>query len=352
MIRRRLAYGFMAFLLVVATALTVGAAITLPVSGTSATYYQCVNAAGTAEASRAGLAPPSCAHANDRIPRWPVDLPGPTTTTAVATTTRQSTSTSAAVTTTSGAPLPSSTTVPPSGLWRPTSAHSLSWDWVIGAKPSTAENVQVMDMDGFDNTAADVAAFHAHGTKVICYIDLGTAEPGRPDLNLIPAADRGSSVQGFATEKWLNVADLAGLKPMIDSRVAMCAARGYDAVEPDDIDGYANPTGFPLTAQNQLTYNEYIASAVHAAGMSVLLKNDVDQLATLQPFFDFALNEQCGEFSECGGYSAFTGAGKAVFEAEYSTVDLNCSMAAAGHRNAALFDINLDGSGHVACPSW
>lgn len=348
--RRRLAYGFMAFVLVVATALTVGAAITLPVSGTSATYYQCVNAAGQAEASRAGLSAPSCAHANDRIPRWSVEL-GTTSTTAAVTTTRQP-STSVAITTTSGAPLPSTTTVPPSGLWRPTSAQSYTWDWVIGAKPNTAENVQVMDMDGFDNTAADVAAFHAHGTKVICYIDLGTAEPGRPDLNLIPAADRGSSVEGFASEKWLDIRDLSGLTPMINSRIAMCASRGYDAVEPDDIDGYTNNTGFPLKASDQLTYNQFIAATAHAAGMSVLLKNDTDQLAALQPAFDFALNEQCNEFSECGGYSVFTNAGKAAFNAEYSGGTGFCAADAAKKINGGAFNINLAGTGHSACPSW
>lgn len=212
-----------------------------------------------------------------------------------------------------------------------------------------------MDMDGFDNTGADVAAFHAHGTKVICYLDLGTDEVGnRPDLALIPAKDIGAALDPpFGTEKWLDIRDVAGLAPLINERVAMCAAKGFDAVEPDDIDGYTNSTGFPLTGAEQITYNTAIAAAVHAAGMSVLLKNDVDQVAALEPVFDFALNEQCNEFSECSGYSVFTNAGKAVFNAEYSgTAATFCAADAAKHINGGKFDLNLDGSGHTACAAW
>jgi len=47
------------------------------------------------------------------------------------------------------------------------------------------------------------------------------------------------------------------------------------------------------------------------------LKNDVDQVGLLQPSFDWALNEQCHQYGECGGYASFVSAGKAVFVTEY-----------------------------------
>jgi hypothetical protein len=31
--------------------------------------------------------------------------------------------------------------------------------------------------------------------------------------------------------------------------------KGIDVIEPDEIDGWANSTGFPLTYNDQLTYN-------------------------------------------------------------------------------------------------
>ena len=67
------------------------------------------------------------------------------------------------------------------------------------------------------------------------------------------------------------------------------------------MDGYANANGLGLTAADQLNYNRFLASAAHARGLSVGLKNDIDQIdALVDPttvggtdFFDWALNEQC-----------------------------------------------------------
>lgn len=345
-------------IVVIVAGLLIGSTTHQRTSGAvSTTVYACFNSGGHQESSTVGLSPQPCAHSNDSVQSWQVvgyvptsstttTKPAATTTTVVSTST-SSTSSPASTTTTS-------TTAPAAGLWKPSSASSLTWDWVIGTTPSTSENVQVMDMDGFDNSAAAVTAFHAHGTKVICYLDLGTYEPGRPDLGLIPAKDVGASLDPpFGTEKWLDVRDIAGLTPLINERVGVCASKGFDAVEPDDVDGYTNSTGFPLTGAQQIAYNTTIANAVHAAGMSVLLKNDVDQLAALQPVFDFALNEQCNQFSECGGYSAFTGAGKAVFNAEYSgNVSTFCAADATKHINGSKFAQALDGSSHTACGAW
>jgi hypothetical protein len=53
-------------------------------------------------------------------------------------------------------------------------------------------------------------------------------------------------------------------------------------------------------------------------GLAAGLKNDVGQVVALQPAFDFAVNESCAVYSECGILSAFVKAGKAVFHAEYT----------------------------------
>jgi hypothetical protein len=48
------------------------------------------------------------------------------------------------------------------------------------------------------------------------------------------------------------------------------------------------------------------------------VKNDVDQLAELEPYFDWALNEECVTYDECAKYQDdFLAANKAVFHAEY-----------------------------------
>jgi hypothetical protein len=51
--------------------------------------------------------------------------------------------------------------------------------------------------------------------------------------------------------------------------------------------------------------------------MSIGLKNDLGQVPALVNDFDFEVNEECAEFSECDKLTPFISAGKAVFHVEY-----------------------------------
>lgn len=172
-------------------------------------------------------------------------------------------------------------------------------------------------MDGFDTPSSTVASLKASGRKVVCYFSAGSYENWRPDTASFPAAVLGNT-NGWPDEKWLDIRRLDVLGPLMANRMALCRDKGFDAVEPDNVDGYANNTGFPLTSADQIAFNRMIADTAHALGLSVGLKNDIDQVATLEPSFDFAVNEECFAFDECAPLSQFIDAGKAVFSAEYS----------------------------------
>jgi hypothetical protein len=79
----------------------------------------------------------------------------------------------------------------------------------------------------------------------------------------------------------------------------MCRTKGFDAVEPGNVDGYANESGFPLTADVQLRYNRMLARLAHERGLGVALKNDLVQVENLVVDFDFAVNEECVAYDEC-----------------------------------------------------
>jgi hypothetical protein len=85
----------------------------------------------------------------------------------------------------------------------------------------------------------------------------------------------------------------------------MCRDKGFDAVEPDLVEGYGNETGFPLTARDQLRYNRMVADLAHESGLSVGLKNDLPQIPQLLGDFDFAVNEECAQYDECGQLTPF-----------------------------------------------
>ncbi|NLE17367.1 MAG: endo alpha-1,4 polygalactosaminidase [Propioniciclava sp.] len=204
----------------------------------------------------------------------------------------------------------------PGGWWRP--AVGTTWQWQLSGTVDTSVSAAVFDIDGEQATAALVADLHRRGAKVICYIDVGAWESYRRDASAFPSSVLGNRVDGWDQERWLDIRKLDVLLPIMEARIADCAAKGFDAVEPDLADGYLNDTGFPLKAADQIAYNTAIADLAHKHGMGVGLKNDAEQVTQLEPYFDFAVVEECVAYGECDAYVPFIRAGKAVLHVEYS----------------------------------
>jgi hypothetical protein len=215
-------------------------------------------------------------------------------------------------------PTPASTHVPAppaARIWHP--KPRLTWQWQLTEPVDTSVDAQVYDIDGTENSAAVVATLRAAGRKVICYVNVGADESFRPDAHEFPAAVIGQS-NGWPGEHWLDVRQLNVLRPIIAARFKTCAEKGFDGIEADNVDGYENDTGFPLTGDDQLAFNKMVAGLAHADGLAIGLKNDLDQVQQLLPDFDFAVNEQCAQYTECDELTPFISAGKAVFHVEYS----------------------------------
>ena len=198
--------------------------------------------------------------------------------------------------------------------WQP--HPGVAWQWQLSGRLDTSVDVPVYDIDGFDRSKATVTALHAKGRKVICYISTGAWEDFRPDAKKFPRSVLGKG-NGWKGERWLDIRRTDILEPLMATRLDMCREKGFDAVEPDNMDGYRNDTGFPLKAADQLRYNRLIAKLSHDRGMAVGLKNDLDQIPALVGDFDFAVNEQCAQYGECDTLKPFIKANKAVFHVEY-----------------------------------
>jgi hypothetical protein len=179
-------------------------------------------------------------------------------------------------------------------------------------------DAELFDVDLFETSESVVASLQARGRRVVCYMSAGSYERFRPDAGDFPAAVRGRALEGWPDERWLDVRRLDVLAPIIERRLDACREKGFDGVEFDNVDAYANRSGFPLRARHQLEFNRYLARAAHARGLSAGLKNDLDQVAALEPDFDWALVEECFQYEECERMEPFLRAGKAVFVAEYA----------------------------------
>ena len=216
-----------------------------------------------------------------------------------------------------------------------------------------------------ENTAA-VAALHAQGAHVIGYIDAGGAESFRPDFPQYQSFNTscggclfGRPISGFRNEFWLNINnnvfghdpnDPAGttesaqefILEEVAARLARVKADGFDGVEFDVVDSWENNTGLRISADTQLQFNTQLANMAHQQGLSAALKNDVEQVPDLLPYFDFAINEQCQQFRECSTLQPFLNAGDAVYQVEYKlSTSKFCPQANAASRSGIVKTFDL-----------
>ncbi len=238
--------------------------------------------------------------------------------------------------------------------WRP--AVTDTWHWQLTGTLNTAYNVKVYDIDLYDTSAGTILALQNSGKKVVCYFSAGSSESWRTDFASFAAADMGNALDGWAGERWLDTRS-SNVRTIMKQRLDLAKTKGCDGVEPDNVDGYSNSTGFALTAATQLDYNRFLASEAHARGLAIALKNNVGQVADLVGDFDLAVNEQCHQYKECDAYAAFVRAGKPVFNAEYakayqtagSARDTLCADAIKLGLRTLVLPLAVDGSARFSC---
>jgi hypothetical protein len=183
------------------------------------------------------------------------------------------------------------------------------------ARPAVYD-IDLYGPNGKTPNAAAVAAIRRAGGYAICYVDAGTWENWRPDAKMFPHSLLGLS-NGWPGERWLDIRRPSRVLPLMAARVAKCARAGFQGVEFDNVDAYANRTGFQITFGEQLRYNRDLARLAHRDGLAAGLKNDYGQVRQLVGDFNFAVDEQCVQYRECRLLRPFVAAGKAVFDVEY-----------------------------------
>ncbi len=264
-------------------------------------------------------------------------------------------------------PAPPAACQPAAACWYPPhldrTGHPMRWDWQIGRTTPlqrTGSNaVDIYDVDGFLTTRAEVTAIKTRWQastldhpRTVCYLDLAW-EDYRPDATpggAFPAATLGNIYFGFPEERWVDLRQLDALKPMLRERVAMCARKGFDAVELDDIDSFDPPstTGFHLTPGDAQNFLAYAFNLIHQSGMTALWKNSPYLSWWGRQYADGAVVEECYVDHACFaaqfkgsrqygitctalsgatpcGWDDFTAAGQWVGEAEYAEDGYVCS---------------------------
>ncbi len=217
---------------------------------------------------------------------------------------------------TATAPPPSPTAAAAPAWWQP--PPGTTWQIQLDGQPvDRSYDVAVYDIDLFDTPAETIAALHREGRKVICYFSAGSFEDWRPDADAFPPEIIGYPLPNWPGEFYLDIRRRDLLAPIMTARMDLAVQKGCDAIDPDNVQNFLEDSGFPITPQDQLAYNRWLAAEAHARGLGVGLKNDLPQIPDLVDAFDFAVSEECFTYRECAPLRAFIAAGKAVFAIEY-----------------------------------
>jgi glycosyl hydrolase family 114 len=141
-------------------------------------------------------------------------------------------------------PDPTTTSRPPGHHpdWTPKVRQS--WQIVLISPLEISGNkispdVDVYDVDLFDNDAATFTALREKGKKSICYFSAGSYEPGRPDSKDFQEGDMGKGLDGWPGEKWLNVSS-PSVRSIMSKRIELAAKKGCHAIDPDNVDGFVS----------------------------------------------------------------------------------------------------------------
>lgn len=202
----------------------------------------------------------------------------------------------------------------PDGWWRP--EKGLSWQWQLQGDIDTAIDADVYDLDITGPSDEVLATLAGRDVKLICYFSVGSWEDWRPDAADFPDGVLGNE-NGWPGERWLDIGNLDALRPIFQARIDTCAERGYDAIEPDNTDGYSHETGFEISEDDSIALIQMLADMAHQKGLAIGLKNSPVLVERLVNTVDFAVVEQCVFYEECFYWDPMLAANKAVFLAEY-----------------------------------
>lgn len=249
--------------------------------------------------------------------------------------------------------------IPPitSGAWyRP--AVATTWQWQLQGEVNLGYDVALYELDLFETPASVISALKASGRRLLCYFSAGSWENFRPDAGQFPPAALGSVYFGFPDERWLDVRS-PQVMTIMKARLDLAVQRGCDGVEADNVDGFENPTGFPLTAADQLAFNRTLYNEAHSRGLAVAMKNDVGQVADLLAYVDLHVSERCHELDECNLLDPFVAQGKPVLNAEYLQLYVTdaaargalCAAARASGLRTLVLPEDLDDSFRFSCDS-
>jgi Glycoside-hydrolase family GH114 len=200
----------------------------------------------------------------------------------------------------SAAPSATVAAATPSGVRLP--PRHAGFDYQIGGAYTPPSGVRVVSRDR--------SSAPAPGLYNICYVNAFQAQPEEraswPADLLLRDPDGEVVIDEDWNEPLLDIrtpAKRARIAERVDRWIDGCAAKGFDAVEPDNYDSYTRSRDL-LTADDATAFITLLSGHAHARRLAIGQKNTAE-LAGMRrrTGLDFAVAEECGQYDECGVYA-------------------------------------------------
>ena len=217
------------------------------------------------------------------------------------------------------------------------------WDWQLSEAIDPPGGIEVFDADPDNVTREQITALNEAGVYTICYVSVGTMEDWRDDAAtyrdplIFPEPVVGKAYEEWPGEFFLDIRQ-SNLRYVMQRKFNDCKIKGFQAVEPDNMDVYTNDSGFDISAADTVRYVAQLVMDAHAQGLEIGQKNAPELIIKLSSIMDFIITEECYAGGWCDQVLPYIAAGKPVFNAEYTdmNVDFNAACAYAKENNISM----------------
>jgi hypothetical protein len=192
----------------------------------------------------------------------------------------------------------------------------LTWQAQLSGGVDPTLDVDAFYLDADFSSSTVVTELRSKAKLVLCYVSAGTFEPWRKDANAFPESALGEPLADYPREQWLDVR-AASVRDLMRARLAAMAKAGCHGVYPSTLEAHLHTTGFPITRDDVIAYASWLATEIHALGMSAGLSVSADLVPDVERAYDWALAIDCLSSSGCTPWARVRQSGRAVLLVEF-----------------------------------
>jgi hypothetical protein len=213
------------------------------------------------------------------------------------------------------------------------------FDYQIGGAYPPPAGTGVVSRDWFDADPLPDA-------YNICYVNAFQTQPDSSGVRIDETANWPRDVvlsdedPAWPGEYFIDIAT-AGQRDQAAAHVArmvqVCAAKGFDAVEYDNLDSWTRVPNQAFDQEDAVAYATLLVGLAHQQGLAAAQKNTAELVTSgdaARIGFDFAVVESCGRYRECQVFDDFYNG--ALVAIEYTRADFDAACAVLADTSAVV----------------